>query len=90
MTHSRHPENACWMSLRLLLLQRHLDRGHLYHAAIVLCLGHNVGLNGEERILAFLTLSPGGPGSPQLTMLLRKHPHVRVKETKERFLKENL
>lgn len=79
LTHSRYLENACWMSLRPFLLQRHLDRGHLYHAAVVLCLGHNVGLNGEERILAFLTLSLGGVA-----------PEAPVRESKERFLKENL
>lgn len=52
--------------------------------------GHNVGLNGEERILTFLTLSLGVLVPLGLTLLLRKHQCVRVKEDKERFPKENL
>lgn len=57
---------------------------------LYLAWGHNVGLNGEERILTFLTLSPGVLVPLRLTMLPRKHQYVRVRESKERFLKENL
>lgn len=49
-----------------------------------------MGLNGEERILTFLTLSPGVLVPLRLTMLPRKHQCVRVKEDKERVPKENL
>lgn len=44
--------------------------------------GRNVGVSGEENILAFLGQLPQGPGSPPR---LRKHWRVRVQEDEGRF-----